>query len=178
MINIFGPKGSGKEYLKTMLVNYFFVKRCDLDKKDKWKEVVKQVDEAEAHELAKQNYQLIVLDSTHCYMDMRKLVSTLAVGHTKLILMSEKAVELEDVERFECLPLSSSDAYDFFIRELKKRKLSVDEKPLLRNRLSQLENKMLYPAALRRAVEKLEDFHGRFEDFLDEELTLPTSKLN
>ena len=88
VINIFGPKGSGKEYLKTMLVNYLVIKR-ELESKDKWKEVTRPVDKVQAQELAKHNYQLIVLDSTHCHMDLKELVSFLVVGSTKMVIMSE-----------------------------------------------------------------------------------------
>ena len=49
-------------------------------------------------------------------MDLKELVSYLVVGSTKLVILSEKPVELEDVEKFKCKPLSSDDAYDFFVR--------------------------------------------------------------
>ena len=71
-------------------------------------------------------------------------------------------MQLEDVEKFECKPLSSDDAHDFFVRELKKKKLGIGEKCLLRHRLNLLDSRKLYPAVLRRAVEKLEDFQGKF----------------
>jgi hypothetical protein len=66
---------------------------------------------------------------------------------------------------------------------LKKKKLTVEEKSLLRKRLKLLDSrklvsdKKLYPRRLRRAVEKLEDFKGKFEEFLEDELTLPASEL-
>jgi pantothenate kinase-related protein Tda10 len=46
IINIFGEEGSGKEYLKSMLVNYLVIKR-QLDGKEKWKEVMRAVDKVE-----------------------------------------------------------------------------------------------------------------------------------
>jgi hypothetical protein len=59
---------------------------------------------------------------------------------------------MNDVRCLQCKPLSSKDAYDFFIRELGNKKLTVDEKKKLRKRLDNLNTNQLYSGAVRRVV--------------------------
>ena len=58
-------------------------------------------------------------------MDLKELMGFLAMGFTKIIILSEQPVQLDEIEKIECKPLSSDDAFDFFVRELKKRKLTI-----------------------------------------------------
>lgn len=98
------------------------------------------------------------------------MMEPLLRGGAKLILISEKPVESNDVEKFECKPLTSDDAYHFIVRELQNNKLTEEEKKLLRTRLKKT-TIPLYPSTLVRAVKELEATKDRnFKQFLDKKL--------
>jgi|JI6StandDraft_1071083.scaffolds.fasta_scaffold37158_1 tRNA A58 N-methylase Trm61 len=83
--------------MKSMLLNYLIIKRFILKKCE---EVTRKIDYAEAQKLSKAGYDLVVLDTTQCDIALEELVELLTSNGTKVIILSEKRVNLNDIKDF------------------------------------------------------------------------------
>lgn len=97
VFNIYGPKGSGKEYMKSMLINYLRLKKVLTTM---WCEVTQDMDYVNAQKTVRAGYSLVVADTKFWRVTPEELVQLIEQSNNKLIILSDSEVPMKDIKHF------------------------------------------------------------------------------